>query len=248
MLHVLICEDNSRQRAHIESIITKHINTADVEMELILSSGDPTEVLAYLEKHPGKRGLFFLDIDLQHHEIDGMKLAVKIREIDPYAKIVFITTHSEQAYLTFQNRIGALDFIVKDRPEDIEERTIECVVDAYRLYREEKAELMKYFKVDANGEVWNIPHDDILYFETHPSIEKRVILHMESSEIDFRGILRDVASLVPAFFNCHKSFIVNPNKIVRVDKTEKEAEMVNGSRVPIAAKKMSELLGLVGDR
>jgi len=248
MLHVLICEDDSGQRAHIESIVTKHISTEDVEMELILSSGDPTEVLAYLEAHPDKRGLFFLDIDLQRHETDGMKLAVKIRETDPYAKIVFITTHSEQAYLTFQNRIGALDFIVKNRPEDIEARTIECVLEAYRLYTEEKSELMKYFKIDANGEVWSIPHDDILFFETHSRVRNKLILHTETGETEFRGFLSEIEKLFPEFYRCHKAYLLNLDKITYIDKSTKEAVMSNGRRVHIAVKKMSELVRMIGDR
>ena len=248
MMHVLICEDDLGQRAQIESIVSRHIATEDVEMELILSTGNPIEVLNYLKIHPDKRGLYFLDIDLQHREMDGMELATIIRKTDPYAKIVFITTHSEKAYLTYKHKLGALDFIVKERPQDVETRTIGCILAAYKCYLEEKSELMKSFQVNANGEVWKIPHEDILYFETDSEVGRRIILHTEKSEVAFRGSLRDVVDLGPEFYCCHRSFIVNLNKIARIDKNAKEVEMVNGAMVYVARQKMSELLRLIGDR
>jgi len=113
---------------------------------------------------------------------------------------------------------------------------------------EEKDAEPKYFTVNTRGAHWNIPHNDILFFETHPRITERMILHMEDNEIDFRGIISKIESLVPEFYRCHKSFLVNPSKIARVDKATKEAIMVDGSRVHVAAKKVSELVGMIGDR
>ena len=246
MLHVLICDDDPNHRANMEAIITKHIATEDVKMELIVSASGPEEVLEYLEKHPDKHGLYFLDVDLQH-EIDGITLGAKIRETDPLAKIVFVTTHEELAYLTFRQKVEAMDYIVKNCPEDVETRTRECVLGAYKRYMQKKDAEPKYFMINTHGTLQKIPHDDILFFETHPRISERMILHMEDKEIDFRGIISKIESLVPEFYRCHKSFLVNPRQIVRVDKVTKEAIMVDGSRVHVAAKKASELVGMLGE-
>jgi len=242
MLHILICDDNLQQRTHIESVVTKHIDTEDVEIELILSSSNPLEILDYLKVHPDKRGLYFLDIDLQHDEMDGMKLAAIIRETDPLAKIVFITTHSELAYLTSQHKLNAMDFIAKERPEDIEVRTIECIIAAYKRYLEERSGQVKYFTIDADGEIWSIPHNDILFFETHGKIRHRIILYTENDKLEFRGFLGEIEKLVPEFYRCHKSYLLNLSKITYIDKLAKEAVMPNGQRVHIAEKKMSELV------
>ena len=248
MMHIVICEDDLRQRTHIESIVVKHIATENVEIELILSSGDPTEVLAYLQAHPDKRGLFFLDIDLQHSEMDGMKLATIIRETDPYAKIVFVTTHSELAHLTYEHKLQAMDYIIKESSDDVETRTIQCVLSAYERYLTEKSELIRYFKVDANGEVWSIPHDDILFFETNSKVRHKIILHTEDSKLDFRGVLNEIEQQIPNLYRCHKSYLLNLEKIAKIDKVTREAVMVNGGRVHIAEKKMAELGRMIGDR
>jgi len=229
------------------SIVRKHIETEGVDMQLIVSASAPDEILDYLKEHPDKRGLYFLDVDLQH-EINGIELGTKIREIDQLAKIVFTTTHAELAYLTFQHKINAMDYIVKESLDDVETRTIECICAAYNRYMEEKSELMRYFNVNANGEIWSIPHDDILFFETDLEVEKRVVLHTENGELGFRCTLREVAKLVPEFYNCHRSFLVNLSKIVRVDRAMKEVEMMNGAHVLVATKKMPELVKMIEAR
>jgi len=246
MLHVVICEDNPEHLKAIESIVTKHIETENVEMELIVSASGPDEVLAYLEKHPDKRGLYFLDVDLQHDGMDGIALGKKIREADPRAKIVFITTHDEAAILTFKLKIAAMDYIIKDRPEDVEKRVIECILVAYERYMKEQDAEPKFFRVNTGNEAASIPLDDILFFETHPLTRKRMIMHTEKGKIDFRGLISEVEKLVPDFYRCHKSILVNPNKILRVDKTAREAIMTNGQHVLVARDNVAALAKMIG--
>jgi len=248
MLHILICEDDIRQRTYMESVVKDHIATGDDNVKLALSSCDPTQILDYAKSHPDNRGLYFLDIDLQHDEMNGIDLGAKIREVDLFAKIVFITTHSELAHLTFKHKISALDYIVKDRPEVIEARIRECIKEAHERYRQEKQEQMKYFKVDANGEVWNIAYDDILFFETNVNIRHRVIMHTENGKIDFRGFLGEIEELIPEFYRSHKSYLLNIGKINYIDRLTKEAVMPNGKRALIAQKKMAELVGIIGEK
>jgi len=245
MLNIIICEDDLRHRMWIESVIQKHIVEKKHDIKLALSTVDPIEVLDYMEAHPGEQRLYFLDVDLQH-EINGIALGAEIRKADQFAKIVFITTHDEMAHLTFQHKIQAMDYIIKDYTDDITQRIAECISKAYQLHQKELSGEAKSFVVNTNGTLWHIPYDDILFFETSPSTGKRLILHTEDGEIDFRGIISDVAKLVPEFYRCHQSFIVNPSKIIRVDKATKEVEMANGKIIPVAVRKMAELLRLVG--
>ena len=245
MVNILICEDNEQQRTHIENTVRRYIASKNIDMRLALSTANPTDVLDYLKEHPNKRALYFLDVDLQHDLLNGIELGVKVREADRFAKIVFITAHSELAYLTFDHKIMTMDYIVKSSPKDIEQRVLECLSTAYTHYQQEKAEQMKYYTANVFGEVYSIAHDDILFFETHPQISKRLILHTKNGKFDFREIISNVANLGSEFYLCHKSFVVNANNIKLVDKITKEAVMLDGSRVPIAVRKMTELLSLL---
>jgi len=246
MLHVLICEDNPIHRTQIESIVHKHIAAEDCEMELVLSIACPSSMLYYLETHPDINGLYFLDVDLQHDEMNGIELAAKIRDIDPSATIVFVTTHEELSYLVFKHKVEAMDYIIKDRPADMEERAIECMLLAYKRYLESKTTIRKYYQVKTSNQVLNIPCDEILFFESHPAMRNKVVLHMDDRLVEFRGGISDLAKVDPAFYRCHQSFVVNTKQIKSLDKGGKEAEMNNGARVPVASRKISELLQLIG--
>ena len=48
-----------------------------------------------------------------------MELAREIRKDNPFAIIVFTSSHSEFALLTFRYQVAALDFIPKDLADDL---------------------------------------------------------------------------------------------------------------------------------
>jgi len=227
----------------MESIVAEHITGTG--MTLALSTGNPRDVIRRLPSQNNVRGLYFLDVDLQH-KIDGITLGRKIRAIDPLAKIVFITTHGEAAVLTFKHKIAAMDFIVKDlHPESFDTDVVECIKTAYKNYQAERDDDRKYFQVNMGSEAANIPLDDILFFETHPLVRKRIILHTENSKVNFRGIISDVEKLVPEFYRCYQSNLINLDKVVRVDKMSREVVFTNGQRALVAEKNVATLARLI---
>ena len=244
MLSVFICEDELNQREYMESIVSKHVAAESCNIELVLSTGVPTDILDYLKKYPHKNGLYFLDVDLQH-QMNGIDLAAEIRDIDFSAKIVFVTTHAELSYLVFTHKVEAMDYIVKNRPESVEKRVLECIFVAYKRYLNDKVSSRKRYQVKAGGQVWNIPFDEILFFETNPAIPHKIILHMEDNQIEFRGSVSDVAKVSPDFYRCHKSFVVNTKNIQRIDKPKREVEMINGEIVPATIRKIPELVKIL---
>jgi len=245
VLYVLICEDDPRQRLHIEAVVGKYIAAGDCDIELILSTGHPVEILDFLKDYPDKKGLYILDVDLQDDMINGIELGAKIRETDPFAKIVFITTHDELAYLTFTHKVEAMDYIVKERPEDVEQRIIECMSAAYKRYLKEQDAEPKEFQFEIGGRLWRIPHDEILFFETDPGKKNKAFLHKEDEQIGLRNSMSNIAATVPHFYRCHQSFLVNPKHIRGIDRISHKIELSNGDTIPFAPKKAAELSGLI---
>jgi len=225
----------------IEKIVHKYILEEDPAMDLALSAGRPTDVLDYLKAHPLKSGLYFLDVDLQS-EMNGIELGAKIRELDTSATIVFITTHTDKVPLVFRYKVEAMDYILKDQPQKIEARTRECIHLAYQRYLNGNSPEGKHFVVKTGDQVLNVPYAEILFFETHPTIRHKLILHTATERIEFRGFIKDVENLGPEFCQCHKSFCVNIKKIKRVDRTKLEIEMSNGEIIPISTRRMTEFL------
>jgi len=243
MLHIMICEDNDVQRAHIEGIVNKYLR-GDDDMVLTLSTANPAEILENIQAHSIQNGLYFLDIDLQS-DIDGFDLATKIKEIDISATIVFITTHSELVHNVFLLRIEAMEYILKDSPpEDIKKRIIECIQTAYQRLLAGKHTGRRYFTAKIGTSKVNTPYDDIVYFESSIRPRNKILLHKVDGELEFYGTVADIANLDSPFFQCHKSFVVNMNYVVRVE--NRQAQMANGTFIPISRRKITEILTLMG--
>ncbi|MCC9992476.1 response regulator, partial [Streptococcus agalactiae] len=76
----------------------------------------------------GMHNLYFLDIEIKNDEQRGLEVAKQIRQIDLYAQIVFVTTHSELMPLTFRYQVSALDYIDKGLSQEAFSRRIEEVL------------------------------------------------------------------------------------------------------------------------
>lgn len=237
---IFICEDDSPQRALMENTIFSYIALKDYDMKIVLSTGNPDELLDYIRAHPQQNSLYFLDIDLQH-KINGIVLAREIREIDLTGKIIFVTTHAELSYLTFRHRIEAMDYILKDSRDDVIKRTQACIDLTYHRFQQSISE-SKHFQVKSSMGIQKIPIADILYFEAH-HVPHKIILHTRNKRVEFRSSLKEIAKASAHFFSCHKSYVVNTGNIVRISRigATGEAEMINGSIIPVSKACISSL-------
>lgn len=246
MLHIFICEDNKTYRERIEKIVNKHLFSHDLDMKLALSAENPAELLKYMEEHPKQCGLYFLDIDLQS-DINGLELAAQIKIKDVSATIVFITTHSEMMHYVFRLKIEAMEYILKDSPpEEVKQRIIACMQTAYQRFLDGKHSNNQYFTVNIGGRKRNILYDDIMFFESSTDRRNKILLHKIGSMIEFYGTIADVSNLGPPFCKCHQSFVVNVNYVTHIDDRNRKAEMIDGTIIPIARRKIAEFLASIG--
>jgi len=240
MLHIFICEDNEIQRTDLEELVCKHIHLEDFDIGLAISTESPAELLKYLEAHPGQGGLYFLDVDLKS-SINGIELAAQIKKMDVSATIVFITTHSEMMHYVFRLKIEAMEYIIKGSPsEEIEQRIVECIRVAYQRFLDGKHTANKYFTVQSSGQKFSIRYDEILFFESSIGRRNKITLHTENKTMEFYGTIVEISKLGPPFFSCHQSFVVNVNYVRRIDIPNREAELKDGTIIPITRKKIVE--------
>jgi two-component system response regulator AgrA len=145
MIPIFICEDDSLQKSVIESIIYKKILIEEYDMKIELSTADPYELKKHIDSRDSIGGVYFLDIDF-NTDINGIQLASYIRKKDINAKIIFITTHSELLQLTFEYKVEALDYIIKDNVTLIQQKIFDCLENAYSYYTSDKNEDMDKVK------------------------------------------------------------------------------------------------------
>ena len=132
MLKIYICEDMEAERDRIQQVIENIVLMEDLDMELCCVSQDPHRILDKVKKTE-EVGIYFLDITLGT-DMTGLTLAQEIRKYDPRGFIIFVTTHSEMSYLTFIYKLEALDFILKDDPEELDRRVYDCILKANQRF------------------------------------------------------------------------------------------------------------------
>ena len=190
MLNIFVCEDNDVQRRNIVEIIQNTVLIEELDMQLVLDAGDPYVLLEKVRTSQST-GVYFLDIDLSSN-MNGMKLAQQIRLYDPRGFIIFITAHSELSYMTFQYRVEAMDFVLKDNPAEAKVKIRECLLNAMERYTLQTNKTHKVYTIQAGGRKISVDYNDIFFFETSGNIHK-VILHAKDRQIEFSGTIKDLA-------------------------------------------------------
>ncbi|MGY3703591.1 DNA-binding response regulator [Vagococcus martis] len=239
MVPIFICEDDAIQRHRLEDIIKKYVMIEDYDMEIVLSTDSPNDLLQYVDEHRDVRGLYFLDIDLGQ-EMNGVELGASIRKKDIYSRIVFITTHSELMTLTFTYKVEAMDFIAKDEPESIQKKVQECLQRVNEYHTSVTINEVDRIKLKINNQIRVFDLNDVMFFETTDNSHK-LKLHLENSWIELYGSLNEIENLAEDFVRIHKSYVVNKRNIMTIDQKNRELTMSNGEKCMVSARKVKLL-------
>lgn len=184
-----------------------------------------------------------MDIEIKTEETKGLEVAKQIREIAPYAVIVFITSHSELMPTAFRLQVAALDCIDKSLSKEVLKERIETVLlhtksptgaglaDDSLLFETPQMQVQ-------------VPFKDILYIETS-SRPHRLVLYTHRGRTEFTANLSDVLEKEKRLYQCHRSFAVNPANIARIEKNERILYFPNVATYLIARIKLKGLLEVV---
>ena len=242
MLPIYICEENLTHRKHIETIVKDYIAKSNRLMKITLSTHSPATLLEHLVKHPLKKGIYFLGVNLKH-DFNGIELASRIRKFDYFSKIVFLTSQSKLSHLIFSYHVEPLDYIVKKKV-NIKERVNECLDIAHYHFQNGVSET-EFYEIQSVEGIRKIPFEEIIFFETHLE-PHRLTLHLEYERVIFYSNLSKVEKEVPSsFFRSHKSYLVNTKNIRNVNKLKRVIEMCNGEIALVSRNKVNQLLEII---
>ncbi|MGT2925663.1 response regulator transcription factor [Streptococcus cuniculipharyngis] len=241
-MNLFVLEDDFRQQSRIENVLFKLLEKHNLSPDKFEILGKPDQLFDLIEER-GQHQLFFLDIEIKKEELKGFQVAKQIRLIDPYATIVFVTTHSEFMPLSFRYQVAALDYIDKE----LEPNEFEVRLEKALLYVMEKAcitvaEDSFYFK-SKYAQV-QCPFEEIYYIETS-SRSHRVVLYTKTDRLEFTANLADILKQEKRLLQCHRSFIINPKNIIKVDRHAKLVYFPNGKTCFISRKKLGQVLKVI---
>ena len=244
MIPIYLCDDEAAVRREIRKELEKEILISGYDMKIICDSGSPEEVLDAAAKI-GKRGIFFLDVDLKNDRYTGFTLGQAVRKLDPRGFLIYVTAYGELAFDTFRYKLEALDYIVKDDREEMFRGIRKCLEIIKDRLKEEQGEDGEYFTVKFMDTVRHIPVDEIIYFETGGK-SHRIILHGLKENMDFTGSIRELQKTMSGkFMRVHRAYLVNTQRIRLLDIKEMKIIFTNGEECPFSRKVKYELMSLL---
>lgn len=239
MIEIYICEDVEEQRARFVDYINSAILIHEYDMRIKMDTSNPEALIEQL-KRSENMGLYFLDIDLKSNK-DGLMLAKEIREYDPRGFIVFITSHPEMSFLTFQYKVEALDYILKDDSQKLKSQIYACIEHVNKKYMNLSRGYRKTISITKGGRKIALEYSNILFFETSEK-EHKIIVHTMDRSMEFFGKLKDIGEKVGNdFIRCHRAYLVNKENIQEVVYASKVIIMKNGAICPISHRMASKM-------
>ena len=224
-MKIIICEDDRAQRQFIQHEISKNTCVHFPGSEVVLAASSGEEVIRYINDAPAD--CYILDIELEG-KMNGLELASGIREKDPLANIIFLTTFADKLALTFTYKVAAMDYIVKSAyKKQLSSKIIEAVKTAYKRYNylDEKSN-PKVLQIKIGGSFKSIKFADIYYFETSSTAHK-IKLHSKNVVYEYYGKLKDIEQLDERFCRCHNSYVINIDHLIQFTPKSKSLVMSN---------------------
>lgn len=102
---VLLVDDHALLRTGVANILNQ-----EADLHVVAEAGNGVEGVAAFERHRPDITL----LDLRMPEMEGVEAVRRIREIDPQARIIVLTTYDTDEDISLALKAGAKAFILKD--------------------------------------------------------------------------------------------------------------------------------------
>jgi len=227
MFNFVLCDDNlnilNKLSKLLESIFIKN----NFEANISFISDNAEEVLSYINSN--KADVLVLDIDLKSN-MSGLELAEKIRKDNKDCYLIFSTGHLEYAMMAY--KLKTFDYLPKPITYERLEETIT------RLFNDINGLPKKYIKIDTKNTL--IDENKIQYIKRDGM---KLIYHTENKDYEAYSSFNKMQNLLPNnFVRCHKSYVVNINKITNLDPVSNTISFENNSMCEIGPKYKSTIM------
>lgn len=222
-ISVMICDDLAEERVTLARMIRQYCDSHQLELDMELSaSGD--ELLDRWSA--GRWDLVFLDIFMP--DLSGVETARLLRQKDQNCSLIFATTSQEHGLESFE--LGVMDYLVKPFSQTLLNQAMDWFV-------QQESVRLRQFQVGAEGEKYAIRMRDIEYVEIQGHT---AVIYSGGRTYATRRTMEAVEAELndDCFFRCHRSYLVNLDKVIRIDR--RDFTMEDGQQVPISAKSYPE--------
>lgn len=198
-MRIAICDDESQICELIQDKIQKYCFEKEQRHSIqVFDSGEKV-----LESDLSHIDVLFLDVDMPG--MNGLETAKAIRERNKDMIIVFLTAYSEFVFESF--KVDAFRYLIKPLKDKELSETLDAI-------QEKMNESEECFNFQFQNETYSIKYSDIIYIE---GMRDKIWFHCKDQTYRWRGTLKNLNRMLEdrGFFQVHRSYIINMNKIRR---------------------------------
>ena len=223
MLDIAIVED----RAEAVDVLKAHIARLKQEKGIECRYTVFANGLFFIENYKPVYDAVFMDIEMPL--MNGMEAAGRLRKVDAYVPLVFITDLKQYALKGYE--VEAMDFLVKP----VSYASFSTMIE--RVCRRSTKKEEQLTLSTAEG-AFNVNINDIYYIEMS---NHYVVYHTVSGEISFFGSLTEEEKRLPKdrFVRCNSGLLVN---LAQVKKVQDGEVYVSNASLPMSRNKKAAFM------
>ena len=208
-----------------------------VDEKRILTASNSVEMMRILTTTP--IDLAFLDMEMP--DTDGFTVADYLVKVQPKAKFVFLTGHTELGAKSYEYE--PMDFLVKP----VSVMRLQKTFERFDRQRSSAPSAGRIAVETSMGFVMIAP-DDILYISRD---SRKAVIHIGKREYVVNNALTELELMFGDhdIIRCHQSFLVSLRHVARVEKSGLgrtfQAVLDNGEEVPVSREKFPVLKELI---
>lgn len=235
MVHAVIVEDEQSAAEDLERYIGKFFAERGGEYRVTVFRN----AVDFLTNYRADYDVVFLDIEMPM--MDGMTAAEKLRQIDPYVVLIFVTNMQQYAIKGYA--VNALDFVVKPVTYFSFSSLMRKIMRV--LQAKEEKELV----IGAQGNICRVPVSRILYIEV---ARHRLTYHTEDGDISGWGSLNELEKELSSdlFSRCNACYLVSLRHVRAIEGDDAVMDSGEALRISHLRKKgfMADLAKYLGRR
>lgn len=229
MIKFVVVDDDVKEIEKVKSLIQEIVLDAKIVSFSKIDAKLKAEI-QNIDEHK----IYVLDIELAN-KVSGITIAKLIREVDWESEIIFITNHDKMFESAHRSVYEVFDFIEKFH--DFDHRFKKAVKSILKRNFDNKM-----FKYDVNGIELNVYYRAILYIY-RDTVERKLIIVTPTNKYKVSMTIKEMLEhLDGRFVQCHRSCIVNKNRIEEKNFKEGYFVLDTGKKVYLLSKMNKKLM------
>ncbi|MCI9446165.1 MAG: response regulator transcription factor [Lachnospiraceae bacterium] len=228
MYIIAVCDDEEKELDRIEAFLIRYRDVKQTLVYQVERFASAEELLERVREEDYVPDLLLLDIFMSG--MSGIEAAKEMRRLGHDMPIIFLTTSTDFALDAY--RVDAIQYLVKPLNQERFFRALDSAIgQSYKIKESQIA-------IKVAGGIRQIQPNDIVYCESQKNYQVLYLLAEKYKVRMTAGSLWEMLEGFSQFGRCGRSYILNMNHIVSVER--EEIIMDNGSTIYIPRNKTSE--------